>query len=147
MLCDDRWRLKDLVDDQHSNRVTLFQAKTSLDRHLHFFFIISAVSNQKWEEGRGAFTRQSSGPLQGSLLYSQHILFYRILLLSLFTHTDKYLTERRNSRLFTICSLRSELSPSCMPQVARVQSCANHMQHIGRSSCATCVPRAKGQLS
>ena len=34
-------------------------------------------------------------------------------------------------------------------QVARAKSCANHMQHIKRFSCATCpVPRgAKGQLS
>ena len=33
-------------------------------------------------------------------------------------------------------------------QVARMQSCANHMQHIVHSSRATCVPLGtKGQLS
>ena len=33
-------------------------------------------------------------------------------------------------------------------QTAHAQSCANHVQHIGRSSRATCVPRGtKGQPS
>ena len=59
-------------------------------------------------------------------------------------------TERRNSRFSSLRREPSELSP---PQsyalVARAQSCANHLQHIGRLSRETFrVPRGtKGQIS
>ena len=49
--------------------------------------------------------------------------------------------QRRSSRFYTLSSLRRELSPT--------QSCANHVQHVERLSCARCcVPHStKGQLS
>ena len=58
--------------------------------------------------------------------------------------------QRRNSRvvfaclllllfcIFTISLLRREPSPTTYTQVARAQSCANHVQHIERSPRATC---------
>ena len=61
--------------------------------------------------------------------------------------------ERRNWRFFfynilTVLGVLQTVSKT-YTQVARAQSCANHMQHIRRSSLATChVPHGrKGQLS
>ena len=53
--------------------------------------------------------------------------------------TKKNRIERCNSRFFTISPLCCELSPTHnYAPVARVQLCANHVQHIERLSCATC---------
>ena len=45
--------------------------------------------------------------------------------------------QRHNSRFFTICSLRREVS-NTYAQVARAHTCANHVQHIERLSRAAC---------
>ena len=60
--------------------------------------------------------------------------------------------EKNNSRFFFFfCNLltASQTVSNMYAQVARAQSCANHVQHIERLSCATCwVPLGmKGQLS
>ena len=50
-------------------------------------------------------------------------------------------TQRRYSRLFTISSQRRSVS-NTYAQVARAQSCANHVQHIERLSRASVMLRA-----
>ena len=49
--------------------------------------------------------------------------------------------QRRYSKFFTISSQRRKLSQTCA-QVARAQSCANHVQRIERLSRASVVLRA-----
>ena len=49
--------------------------------------------------------------------------------------------QRRYSRFFTISPQRRELSQT-YAQVARAQSCANHVQHIERLSRASVMLRA-----
>ena len=46
--------------------------------------------------------------------------------------------QRHHSRFFIISSLRRKPSPNTYAQVARVQSCVNHMQHIESLSRAKC---------
>ena len=54
--------------------------------------------------------------------------------------------EKRNSRIFTIFSLRRELSPTCIAQVAQTQSCATNRALKSHAACH--VPLGtKGQLS
>ena len=48
--------------------------------------------------------------------------------------------QKRYLRFFTISSQRREMSPT--HEVARVQSCANHVQHIERLSRASVMLRA-----
>ena len=49
----------------------------------------------------------------------------------------KYHTERCNSRFFNNLLTAPWAVSNMYPQVARVHSCANHMQHIERLSCVT----------
>ena len=57
--------------------------------------------------------------------------------------------ERRKSRFFYNLRTAPRTVSNTYAQVARAQSCANHVQHIARFSRTTCrVPRGtKGQLS
>ena len=58
--------------------------------------------------------------------------------------------DRRDSRFFFFYNLLTAPRTVCntYTQVAMAQLCANHVQHIGRSSRVTCVPRGtKGQFS
>ena len=55
-----------------------------------------------------------------------------------FKNNDSNCVQRRNLRFFTISSLRSEPSPTHTLKWPRAQSCANYVQHIERSPCATC---------
>ena len=54
------------------------------------------------------------------------------------TNSNNNRIQRRNSRLFTISSLRREPS-NTYAQVARAKLCENHVQHIERLPRATCV--------